>query len=226
MRPVLSRFALVLLACSPVLPALAQNGDVSGEAQEAPPPLLQTPPSLSLPVDEAIKTIQVAPGYHLEIEAADPLVGNPVAATYGPDGRLWVVEMRAFMPNPDGKGEDTDHDGRMDKRTVFQDGLVLPRAFALVGDGVLIGEPPHLWFCRDTDGDGKADEKTEVASDYGTAANHEHTANGLLWAMDNWIYSANHNVRYRYLGQGKFAQELTVSRGQWGITQDDAGRLL
>jgi glucose/arabinose dehydrogenase/mono/diheme cytochrome c family protein len=236
MRPAFSRLPLLLLAGCAGLTALAQNGDVSGEAQETPPLQIEIPPAPTLPVDEAIKTIRVAPGYHLEIEAADPLVGNPVAATFGPDGRLWVVEMRAFMPNPDGKGEDakvgaivvledTDHDGRMDKRTVFQDGLVLPRALALVGDGVLVAEPPHLWFCRDTDGDGKADEKTEVASDYGTAANPEHTANGLLRAMDNWIYSANHNVRYRYLGQGKFAQELTVSRGQWGITQDSAGRL-
>jgi mono/diheme cytochrome c family protein len=43
--------------------------------------------------------------------------------------------------------------------------------------------------------------------------------------MDNWIYSANHTVRYRYLGNGKFASETTFSRGQWGITQDNAGRL-
>ena len=224
-----------LLLASLAVTGLAQNGDVSGEAQNQ-PTHLQVPPSPVLTAEDAIKTIKVAPGYRLEIVAADPLVGDPVAATYGPDGRLWVVEMRGFMPNPDGKGEDakvgmisvledTNHDGRMDKRTVFADGLVLPRALALVGDGLLVAEPPHLWYFRDTNGDGKADEKTEVASDYGSAANPEHTANGLLWAMDNWIYSANHNVRYRYLGNGKFAQELTVSRGQWGISQDDNGRL-
>ncbi len=235
MRSVFPRLPVLLIAGCAALTALAQNGDVSGEAQTT-PTHFDVPPSPVLTVDEAIKTIKVAPGYHLEIEAADPLVGNPVAAAYGPDGRLWVVEMRAFMPDPDGKGEDakvgaivvledTDHDGRFDKRTVFADGLVLPRALALVDDGVLVGEPPHLWFLRDTDGDGKADEKTEIASDYGTAANPEHTANGLMWAMDNWIYSANHNVRYRYLGHGKFAQELTFSRGQWGITQDNAGHL-
>jgi glucose/arabinose dehydrogenase/mono/diheme cytochrome c family protein len=214
----------------------AQNGDAANEVQAPPPADLKIPPSPVLVAEEAIKTIKVAPGYQLEIAAADPLIGNPVAMNFGPDGRLWVVEMRAFMPDPDGKGEDakvgsiavledTDHDGRFDKRTVFLDGLVLPRAFALVGDGVLVAEPPHLWFCRDTNGDGVADEKTEVASDYGSAENPEHTANGLLWAMDNWIYSANHTVRYRYLGNGKFASEATFSRGQWGITQDNAGRL-
>ena len=233
----LSRYlCLIALLTSCAARLLAQNGDAANETQTPPPADLKIPPSPVLVAEEAIKTIKVAPGYKLEIAAADPLVGNPVAMSFGPDGRLWVVEMRAFMPNPDGKGEDakvgsiavledTDHDGRFDKRTVFLDGLVLPRAFALVGDGVLVAEPPHLWFCRDTNGDGVADEKIEVTSDYGSAENPEHTANGLLWAMDNWIYSANHTVRYRYLGAGKFAQEFTVSRGQWGITQDNTGRL-
>src|SRR5688572_7831312 len=198
MRPLSLRSVLLFVSLSAA--GLAQNGDVSGEVQ-APPSHLQIPPAPVLTVDDAIKTIKVAPGYRVEIVAADPLVGDPVAATYGPDGRLWVVEMRGFMPNPDGKGEDakvgmisvladTNHDGRMDKRTVFLDGLVLPRALALVGDGLLVAEPPHLWFCRDTNGDGKADEKTEVASDYGTPANPEHSSNGLYRALDNWIYSA------------------------------------
>ncbi|MES1195263.1 MAG: hypothetical protein ABUL65_05160, partial [Opitutus sp.] len=85
-----SRLSLLMIAGCTGLTALAQNGDVSGEAQEAPPLHISIPPSPTLPVDEAIKTIKVAAGYHLEIEAADPLVGNPVASTYGPDGRLWV----------------------------------------------------------------------------------------------------------------------------------------
>jgi mono/diheme cytochrome c family protein len=140
------------------------------------------------------------------------------------------------MPNVDGKGEDApvgvvatltdkDGDGRYDTRVEFATKLVMPRALALVGDGVLVAEPPKLWFFRDTDGDGVADAKTEIAGDYGNTTNPEHNANGLLWAMDNWIYSANHTARFRYEGGAKFAREATITRGQWGIAQDDTGRL-
>ena len=144
--------------------------------------------------------------------------------------------MRGYMPNADAVGErepvgkvavltDTDKDGRYDKRVVFADNLVMARALSLVGDGLLIAEPPHLWFVRDTNGDGVSDEKTEVANDYGNINNPEPNANGLMWAMDNWIYSANYTWRFRWQGDGKFVREETVTRGQWGITQDDVGRI-
>jgi len=216
--------------------AFAQSGDKAGEVQKPPPPHIQIPPSPILSVEDEMKTFKVAPGFHLEVVAADPLIHNPVAMAFGPDGRIWVVEMSAFMPTIDGVGEDakvgavvvledTDGDGRMDKRKVVVDGLVMPRAMALVGDGVLVGEPPHLWYCRDTNGDGVADERKEIASDYGVTTNPEHTANGLMRALDNWIYSANHTTRFRYEGKGQFNRELTATRGQWGIAQDDVGRL-
>jgi len=233
----LPRYPSLLALCfAAAAPLLAQNGDRPGEVQAPPAAHIKVPPSPALSVDEAMKTFKVAPGFRMEIVAAEPLVHEPIAMTFGPDGRLWVVEMRGYMPDVDAKGEDapigsiavltdTDGDGRMDKRTVFLDKLVMPRALALVGDGLLVAEPPHLWFARDTNGDGVADEKTEVAADYGATVNPEHTSNGLMWALDNWIYSANHTVRFRYAGGGKFTREGTVTRGQWGISQDDTGRI-
>lgn len=226
-----------LVFCSVFIsPLLAQQGDRPGEVQAPPPAHINTPPAPALSPEEEAQTFKMAPGFRVELVAAEPLVRDPVTMAFGGDGRLWVVEMRSYMPNIDGKGEDepigsiailsdTNGDGRMDKRTVFLDGLVMPRAISLIGDGALVAEPPRLWLVRDTNGDGVADQKTEVAPDYAATGNPEHMANGLMWAMDNWIYSAKHNVRFRYEGGGKFTRDQTIPRGQWGLSQDDVGRI-
>jgi len=217
-------------------PLLAQRGDRAGEVQAPPPAHIVIPPAPVLTAEQALKSFTVTKGFHVELVAADPLLGDPISMQIAPDGKIWVLEMRGYMNDVDAKGEDqplgviavledTDGDGRMDKRTVFAKDLVMPRAMSLVGDGVLIAEPPHLWFMRDTNGDGAADERTEIAKDYAHLTNPEHDSNGLAWMMDNWIYSANHTVRFRYVGAGKFTRDGTITRGQWGITQDDTGRL-
>ena len=182
----LRSFPLVCLILTGHL-ALAQKGDKRGEEQKPLPADVKIPPAPVLSPEDERATFTLAPGFHAELIAADPLIGDPVAMQFAPDGRLWVLEMRGYMPNADGVGErepvgviavleDTDGDGRYDKRSEFVDHLVLPRAFALVGDGVLVGEPTNLWYFRDTDGDGKADSKTSIATDYGNTNNPEHNA--------------------------------------------------
>jgi mono/diheme cytochrome c family protein len=112
----------------------------------------------------------------------------------------------------------------MDNRTVFADGLTMPRALMCVNGGLLVSEPPNLWFMKDTDGDGVADLKESVDASYGVAGGQpEHMANSPTWMLDNWIYSANNSKRYRFK-DGKFELEMTGSRGQWGMAQDDLGR--
>ena len=138
---------------------------------------------------EELKTIFMPPGYHLELVASEPLVQDPVVIDWDADGRLWVVEMLGYMNdiqatgehNPVGRVvvlEDTNGDGVMDKRTVFADHLVLPRALKVLDHGVLVGEPPNLWLMKDTNGDLKADTKELVSNAYGRLdANVEHNAN-------------------------------------------------
>jgi mono/diheme cytochrome c family protein len=202
------------------------------------------PPGLQAVSDESpvlspadsMKTFFMPPGYHVELVASEPMVEEPILIDWDPDGRLWVIEQRGYMQDlpatnqrePIGRIsvlEDTDNDGKMDKKTVFMDGLVLPRALKVLKDGVLIGEPPHLWLARDTNGDLKADTKELVVDTYGQElGNIEHNANSLTWALDNWMYTSEHNG-YLRLKDGKFEYQPTLSRGQWGATQDDAGRI-
>jgi mono/diheme cytochrome c family protein/glucose/arabinose dehydrogenase len=236
------RTLLITLATASV--ALAQSGDKIGEVQTARVPKEKIPPAPILTPEDGLKSLKVQPGFRVELVAAEPLIHDPVQIAFDPDGRLWVMELRGYMPNVEGTGEfekigslavleDTDGDGRMDKRTEFLSGLVMARSFALVNGGVLVAEPPNLWFWRDTDGDGKADAKSPVVKDYATAAdpkygpkaNPEHASNGLMLGLDNWIYSANHTVRYRFADED-WKREPTTFRGQWGISQDDFGRLV
>ena len=217
------------------IPLFTQSGDKAGEVQAPPPASLQIPPAPPLSVDDALKTFHIQPGFKIEVVASEPQIETPVEIEFDPAGNLYVLEMRAFMPNVEGRGEDqrlgrvtfltdTNSDGRMDTHTVFADNLLMPRAIAHVHGGLLIAEPPILWFFRDTDGDGKADSQQIISSDYGNQSNPEHNANGLLWGLDNWIYSANHTTRYRNT-TGSWEKDATIFRGQWGISQDDFGRL-
>jgi glucose/arabinose dehydrogenase/mono/diheme cytochrome c family protein len=213
----------------------AQRGDRKGQEQPEVWRTMKVPPAPTLTPAQALKSFKLAPGFRIEIAAADPLVHDPVAMAFDADGRMWVVEMRAFMPNVDGTGEDartgrvgvledTDGDGRMDKRTDFLTGLQMPRAIALVKGGVLVAEPPMLWFCEDTDGDLKADKKTVVLKNYASQGPVEHTDNGLMLGLDNWLYNAKSSKRLRFI-DGKWVVRSTRARGQWGITQDNFGRI-
>lgn len=184
---------------------------------------------------EELATFRVEDGLRVELVAAEPLVFAPVAMRFDGDGRLWVAEMRGYMPDVDGTGEDapvgsiavlsdSDGDGRMDQRDVFLDGLVLPRAVLPTRGGALVIAPPELFFARDTDGDGVADERETVATGLGGLESPEHAINGLLPSLDNWIRVANADRRWRY-GHAGWIEGRTAGGGQWGIAQDDEGRI-
>jgi mono/diheme cytochrome c family protein/glucose/arabinose dehydrogenase len=187
------------------------------------------------PADE-MKTFVMPPGYRVELVASEPLIQDPILIDWDPDGRLWAIEMPSYMRDMTGSDEkspsgrivvleDTNDDGVMDKRTVFADGLVLPRALKVLDHGVLVAEPPNLWLMHDTNGDLKADSKDLVTDQYGRRdANVEHNANGLLWALDNWMHTSETNI-YLRLKDAKFETAKTLPRGQWAGSQDDAGRI-
>lgn len=178
--------------------------------------------------------MEVEDGFKVELVAAEPLVMAPVAMTFDEQGRIWAVEMDGYMPDTLGTGEnaavgrivilaDKNGDGRMDERNVFLDSLVMPRAICLVDSGLLLAEPPNLWF-YDIRGD-KPVNRSLVDSTYAEGGNVEHQPNGLFRGLDNWIYSAKYDWRYRRSPDGDWRKEKTHFRGQWGISQDDWGRL-
>lgn len=192
-------------------------------------------PSPALSPEDSIGHFQLEEGLQIELVAAEPMIEEPVAITFDAKGQLWVVEMRGYMMNIDMEGEelpngrivvlaDEDGDGKMDSRKVFADSLVMPRALAILSDGVLIAEKKPLWFYQDIDGDGQSDQRILVDSIYGESGLPEHSPNGLWRGMDNWYYNAKATSRYKRIN-GQWIKEKTEFRGQWGISHDDQGRL-
>jgi mono/diheme cytochrome c family protein/glucose/arabinose dehydrogenase len=192
-------------------------------------------PSPERSPSEELSSFQLSDDLKIQLVAAEPMVQDPVVIMFDPDGRLWVVEMRGFMPDIDGNGEndrvgrvsileDTDGDGQMDASKIYIDSLILPRALALVPGGALVVENQALWLTLDTNGDLQADTKTLLDSAYAGSPSPEHSGNGLWRNTDNWYYNAKSRFRY-HLKDGKWLRDSTEFRGQWGISHDDEGRL-
>jgi hypothetical protein len=152
--------------------ACAQIGDKAGEPQMQLVPDSLIPPSPALTPQEQLKTFQIAKGYQISLAASDPQVGDPVAAQFGPDGRLWVVEMQGYMPNLDGTTEDQPHGRVVVLEDKDGDGVADPLDACVDQAGVASPDPKANGCQRsgDKDGDGIADgidacpDKAGVAS--------------------------------------------------------------
>lgn len=227
----------ILLCLLGILSCLAQNGDRKDHStidKIVPGELIPSAPVLS--VDDALKTFTIAKGFTIEAVAAEPLIEKPVALAFDPSGRMWVCEMRGYMTDIDGTGEnqptgriaileDSNGDGKIDKRSTFLDHLVLPRTIAIVPGGVLFGDQEKLYFVK-RNGDQAKGDPIIIDHKFIRGGNVEHKTNGLMTNIDNWIYNAKSNVRLKFIpGENRIIKEKTHARGQWGISHDNIGRL-
>jgi putative membrane-bound dehydrogenase-like protein len=148
---------------------------------------------------ESLKVLRPRPGFVAELVLAEPLVKDPIAFAWGPDGKLWVVEMGDYPLGVDGKGkpggkikylESSKGDGHYDKMTVFLDHLPFPTGVLPWRKGVLVTCAPDIFYAEDTKGTGKADKKVILYTGF-IEGNQQHRVNTLAWGLDNWIYCAN-----------------------------------
>jgi putative membrane-bound dehydrogenase-like protein len=157
--------------------------------------LAEGPRETPLTPDEELATFQLS-DHRLTVElvAAEPQLDSPVAISWDADGRLYVAEMIDYPLGPTAGRirllEDRDGDGRYEVASVFAAGLKFPNGVLAAQGGVFVTAAPDLLFLKDTNGDGKADEKRVVFTGFGEG-NQQLRANGLTWGIDNWIYGAN-----------------------------------
>jgi putative membrane-bound dehydrogenase-like protein len=190
--------SVVLDAVKKVMPKAFEKAALNPDEVKSPKSAgPNTPPPLT--PEEALKSFRLKPGFRVELAACEPLVESPVCFDWGPDGRLWVVEMRDYPTGLDGKGKpggrvkvltDVDNDGRYDEAKIFLDELACPSAIKVWRDGAMVIATTEIIFARDIDGDGKAD-KIDVLFDGLKKGNQQHLANSLSFRLDGGLQVAN-----------------------------------
>ena len=134
-----------------------------------------------------------------------PELAKPVQMSFDSQGRLWVACWPTYphwKPKEEMNDkllilEDTDGDGKADKKIVFADGLHCPTGFEFANGGVLVAQAPDLMFLKDTNGDDKADVRQRVLSGLDSADTH-HTSNSFqLDPAAPSIFRRGHFIRHR-----------------------------
>jgi putative heme-binding domain-containing protein len=141
------------------------------------------------------KSFTVADGFEVSLYAADPMMAKPIQMNFDPAGRLWVATSEIYPQIKPGQAaddkvlilEDTDRNHRADKVTVFARGLLIPTG-VLPGDGgCYVANSTEIVHFKDTDGDGKADQRRVVLSGFGTEDTH-HIIHTFRWGPDGNFY--------------------------------------
>jgi len=178
--------------------AVAQGKDLVVDDSNTPPfiPVKTNKPGagpngehLFLGGEEAIGQMTIAKGLKVNLFASEkefPELAKPVQMSFDSKGRLWVACWPSYPHwKPKEKMndkllilEDTDGDGKADKKIVFAGGLHCPTGFEFANGGVLVAQAPDLMFLKDTDGDDKADVRERVLSGLDSADTH-HTSNSF-----------------------------------------------
>jgi putative membrane-bound dehydrogenase-like protein len=202
--------------------------------------------------EESARAIQVAPGFRVELFAAEPHVASPVALTFAADGDVYVAEMLdypiirtpgMFGPFPEGQIRllRTDDRGQVVQSTVFALAIEAPTSLVPYEGGVLVAAAPDILFLKDTDGDGHADVRKVVLTGF-DASQDLYRLNSLQWGIDGWIYArgvgntpihwaddpegkalSTEGMDFRFRPRQKQFEAIAGRSGCFGLTIDDWG---
>src|SRR3954471_17666668 len=201
---------------------------------------------------ETVKALRLPEGFRATLFAGEPDLVQPIGFCFDDRGRLWVAENTSYPKwQADGHDrivifEDSDGDGRFDKKTVFYDKLNYLTGLEVGFGGVWVVSPPNLLFIPEQDGDDKPDGPPEVLLEgFGHQGGHN-LVNGCTWGPDGWLWGGHGGSSSGQIGApGATAADRTFFDGgvwryhptkkifepliegttnPWGIDFDDFGQ--
>ena len=183
--------------CVPFVLAIAGSGARAADDTTS-------PPLPSVPSD-----------FSIELVAGPPLVERPISAAFDDDGHLYVTESSGsndpvekqleLRPHRILRLEDSDGDGRFERRTIFADRMMILQGALFWRGSLYVAAPPSIWKLTDTDGDGVADERTEWFQG-GTLTGCANDLHGPYLGPDGWLYWC----------KGAFAEQThMIQKRQW-----------
>jgi putative membrane-bound dehydrogenase-like protein len=178
-----------------------------------------------LPPEKAAAAMTVPEGFSVQLFAGEPDVQQPIAFCLDDRGRLWVAEAYSYpIRRKDGEAkdrivifEDTDGDGKFDKRTVFMEGLNLVSGLEVGFGGVWIGAAPYLFFVPCKEGDDKPSGPPQVLLDGWAYQDTHETLNTFRWGPDGWLYGCHGVFTHSRVGKPRCPddQRTRINAGIW-----------
>ncbi|MCA9230850.1 MAG: DUF1080 domain-containing protein [Planctomycetales bacterium] len=203
------------------------NPDIKKNAVQtsATPPGATGTKHAGLSPEAAAAAMTVPAGFSVQAFAGEPDVAQPIAMAIDDRGRIWVAEAYEYPRRaPEGEGrdrilifEDTNLDGKFDKRTVFIEGLNLVSGLEVGFGGVWVGAAPYFMFIPDSDGDDAPDGEPQVLLDGWHYEDTHETLNAFIWGPDGWLYGCHGVFTYSIVGKpGAPENERTpMNAGVW-----------
>jgi putative membrane-bound dehydrogenase-like protein len=176
--------------------------------------------------EDAAKEMTLPPGFKATLFAGEPDVMQPIAFAIDDRGRLWVAEAYTYpIRAPEGQGrdrilvfEDTNGDGKFDRRTVFMEGLNLVSGLEVGFGGVWVGAAPYLMFIPIKDGDKpKPASKPQILLDGWAYQDTHETLNTFTWGPDGWLYGCQGVFTHSNVGKpgAPNGERTRLNAGVW-----------
>jgi putative membrane-bound dehydrogenase-like protein len=138
------------------------------------------------------------PGFKVDLIFDTDQIEHPSVVTCDDQGNLFVGEDPMDMRGPTTKEFDRilfvqfNSDGSVRRKTVFAEGLSAVFGLVWHNDALYVMHAPHYTMFKDTDGDGVADVRQDLADGFGPPAGifgfNDHIVTGTRLGLDGYIY--------------------------------------